>query len=63
MIDYVDEYIKSRLAEEYIRRQKPVTRAEQESILKYMENVYGCKTNINLDNFINDGTRIKNCNA
>ena len=54
MIDYVDEYIKSRLSEEYIRRQKPVTRAEQESILKYIENVYGGKTNKNLDNFIND---------
>lgn len=63
MIDYVDEYIKSRLAEEYIRRQKPVTRAEQESILKYIENIYGGKSNKNLDNFINDSTRIKNCNA
>jgi len=57
MIDYVDEYIKSRLAEEYIRRQKPVTRAEQESILKYIENIYGGKTNINLDNYINDNIR------
>jgi len=57
MIDYVDEYIKSRLAEEYIRRQKPVTRAEQESILKYIENIYGSKTNINLDNYINDNIR------
>jgi len=54
MIDYVDEYIKLRLSEEYIRRQKPVTRAEQESILKYIENVYGGKINKNLDNFIND---------
>jgi hypothetical protein len=44
MIDYVDEYIKSRLAEEYIRRQKSLTRAEQESILKYMENVYSDKS-------------------
>ena len=57
MIDYVEEYIKSRLAEEYIRRQKPVTRAEQESILKYIENVYGGKTNINLDKYINDNIR------
>ena len=57
MIDYVEEYIKSRLAEEYIRRQKPVTRAEQESILKYIENIYGGKTNINLDNYINDNIR------
>lgn len=63
MIDYVDEYIKSRLAEEYIRRRKPVTRAEQESILKYIENIYGGIPNKNLDNFINDSTRIKNCNA
>ena len=54
MIDYVEEYIKSRLAEEYIRRRKPVTRAEQESILKYIENNYGGKTNKNLDKFIND---------
>ncbi len=57
MIDYVEEYIKSRLAEEYIRRQKPVTRAEQESILKYIENIYGGKININLDNYINDNIR------
>ena len=57
MIDYVDEYIKSRLVEEYIRRQKPVTRVEQESILKYIENIYGGKTNINLDNYINDNIR------
>ena len=57
MIDYVEEYIKSRLVEEYIRRQKPVTRDEQESILKYIENIYGGKTNINLDNYINDNIR------
>lgn len=54
MIDYVDEYIKSRLAEEYIRSQKPVTRAEMESIVRYVENNYGGKTNKNLDKFIND---------
>ena len=57
MIDYVDEYIKSSSVEEYIRRQKPVTRVEQESILKYIENIYGGKTNINLDNYINDNIR------
>ena len=52
MIDYVDEYIRSRLTEEYIRRQKSLTRAEQESILKYIENVYDDKTNKILINYI-----------
>ncbi len=47
MIDYIKEYINSRLMEEYIRKQNPVTRAESETYkeLKQYDFEYSTKKN------------------